>query len=134
VSKKNLTWVGANALLTPKGYLLVLPVPPSGNSAYRTYKGRVISSKEWRDYQNDMKTFAMVKRIRKIAAPQEIGLTIRWYREQQKGDLTNREKTVEDALQGTCYDNDAQVSRKMSSRFDVFNGPPRIEVQVDVIS
>jgi hypothetical protein len=128
--KKNLVWAGATVFRKDGGLILTLPVPPSGNAAYRAVPGRVISSPEWKAYQKAIDIFAMTKRIKKFDAPQEIGLTIRWYRERKSGDLTNREKTIEDALQGVAYDNDAQVRQKQSQRFDDYWGPPRIEVEV----
>ncbi len=132
--RRNLLWSAATATRYQNGWRMVLPVPPSGNSAYRVAGRRVISSKEWLEYQAAIGIFASTKRIKKIAAPQQIGLTIRWYRERAKGDLTNREKTIEDALQGICFDNDAQVQRKASIRYDDFSGSPRIEVEVVAIT
>lgn len=128
---RNLPW--ADALLSKgNGFLFaVLPVPPSGNAAYVKGRWGIYSAKVWVEYQDAMKKVQQrFRHIKKIAKPTEIKLVIRWYRHIKAGDVTNREKTVEDALQGILYDNDSQVKRKETERFDTFDGWPRIEVEV----
>ncbi len=57
-------------------------------------------------------------------------MAITWYREHKRGDLTNREKTTEDAIQGFLFENDSQVVIKNSNRVDRFDGVARMEVVV----
>lgn len=128
---KNLPWDQAT-LTRGRGFLYaVLPVPPSGNAAYVKGRWGIYSSKSWQEYQAAMKKVQKrFKHIKRIEKPAEIKLVIRWFRHIKAGDVTNREKTVEDALQRILYDNDSQVRRKETERFDTYEGYPRIEVEV----
>lgn len=134
-ARRNLPWGEATLSRESKFTVAVLPVPPSGNDAYRKGRWGMYSSGEWSEYLRKMKLLkTRFKHVKKITEPTEIKLVIRWYRHRKAGDLTNREKTAEDALQGVLYDNDRQVRRKESERFDTFEGSPRIEVEVHLLS
>jgi len=71
----------------------------------------------------------MVARWRPIRKPNDVVLVLDWYRVNALGDLSNRIKIVEDALQGAAYDNDSQVRRIIAERFDDADRP-RLEVGV----
>jgi crossover junction endodeoxyribonuclease RusA len=105
--------------------LLTLPEPPSSNRYWRTFRGRVVKSKEARSYQQAVQVLAAGRKA--IKGP--IKLAVRWYRSAKRGDLSNRIKVVEDALQGVLYANDSQVEELHAYRFEEPTNP-RLEVEV----
>lgn len=54
-------------------------------------------------------------------------LTVKWYRKRKSGDLSNKIKVIEDALQGFLYVNDSQIDTMHLHRFED-KKHPRIEV------
>ena len=107
---------------------ITLPVPPSANVYWRLFRGRNVVSAEARAYKNDA---AWLARAAGMAEPLtgDVALTVRWYRERKAGDLSNRLKILEDALQGVAYVNDSQIVRIVAERYDDKRNP-RVEVEV----
>jgi crossover junction endodeoxyribonuclease RusA len=111
--------------------ILTLPYPPSANRYWRSFRGRIVKSKEARDYQQAVICLATV------GAPSgfptlltgAVGLQLNFYRPQRRGDLDNRIKVLVDALQGIVYSDDKQVSELHAYLHDdkLF---PRVEVNV----
>ncbi len=56
-----------------------------------------------------------------------VGLTLRFYRPERRGDLDNRIKVLLDALQGIAYADDAQV-RELHCYLADDSANPRVEV------
>ena len=109
--------------------MLTLPVPPTSNFWYRYVKGRVLKSRQAREYQENVATLAIMQRVPKIPKPTEVCVTILWYREALRGDLDKRYSIMLDALQGIAYDNDSQIAEIHATRhLDREN--PRMEVIV----
>ncbi len=109
---------------------LTLPVPPSANRWHRTVNGRPILSREARAYTERVSILALAQRAEKIDAPQEIAVSIVWYRERKSGDVDKRGAVLLDALQGVCFDNDSQVRRYTIERRDDQKTAPRMEIQI----
>lgn len=88
--------------------ILALPYPPSANRYWRIVRGRAVLSAEARQYK---RTVALMAKAQKVSKPFEgpVRLTISVYRPQKSGDLSNRLKVLEDALQGIAFEDDNQV-------------------------
>lgn len=110
---------------------LTLPVPPSANVFYRTVNGRMLLSREGRDYK--ALVFVMAKQQR-IAPPLlgPVTMTVWWYRERKSGDLDNRLKALQDALQDVAYLNDSQIVELHAYRDDSDPKHARVEVTIEV--
>lgn len=108
----------------------VLPYPPSSNRYWRFPKflGYPILSREARDYKRNAALDAKSQGVRVMAGP--IALTIHVYRPRKSGDLGNRLKIAEDALNGVAWTDDKQVEElHMFLRDDKLK--PRLEVTVE---
>lgn len=115
---------------------LILPHPPATNNLYFTqiifpkrrgekaYTIRVLSE-EGRAYK---------KLVGEIAAGiqpflGDVWVTFRWFRPRRVGDLDGIFKVILDGLTGYAYQDDGQVARIYSDRFeDKFH--PRVEVEI----
>lgn len=106
---------------------LVLPVPPSANRWWRNVNGRMVKSKDARDYQANV--LGRVGRQELIYKPRRVKVTVRWFREMKSGDLDKRLGVLLDALQGICYESDSQIVEIHAYRSD--EGTGRIEVEVE---
>lgn len=104
----------------------MLPVPPSSNRYWRRFGTRVVKSEDARAYQRHVE--AVTGRVTMFRVP--VALDIRWYRARRSGDLSNRIKVLEDALQGIAFENDSQVRRLTMELFDTDRAHPRVEVTV----
>jgi crossover junction endodeoxyribonuclease RusA len=110
--------------------VLILPYPPSANRYWRHAKGRTYKSDEARQYQQAVGWQCQAMRIAPHTGP--MALTIRVYRPRKSGDLSNRIKVLEDALQGYVYNDDAQVVEMHAYlRDDKTN--PRVEVECEAL-
>ena len=105
--------------------MIVFPEPPSSNRYWRNFRGRTVKSKEAREYQEAVKLIARKQKLR----TGEIGLHLKWFRKRRAGDLSNRIKVIEDALQGILYRNDSQIVCILAERHDDPKNP-RVEVEI----
>lgn len=110
---------------------VTLPYPPSANTNWRPAGGRIIKSKEARAYQVEAGWMARAAGVRPTRDP--VILTLRVYRPQQSGDLSNRIKVLEDALNGVAYYDDAQVIEIHAYRYDDKSNP-RVEVEIETVT
>ena len=106
---------------------ITLPYPPSANRYWRVFRGRPVTSAEARDYKLEAALRARVAGVKLIEG--EVSLSLRVYRPRKAGDLSNRIKVIEDALQGIAYTDDKQVVEIHALRFDDAQNP-RIEVEI----
>lgn len=106
---------------------ITLPYPPSANRYWRNWNGRMVLSAEARQYKLDVAALARALKLRPSDAPCSIELKV--YRPIRRGDLSNRIKIVEDALQGVAYIDDAQIEEIRAYRFDD-KKHPRVEVTI----
>lgn len=93
---------------------LTLPEPPSANRYWRNVKGRMVLSREAKDYKRAVATLA--GHLTPTRAVVEVCLD--WYRGRRSGDLDNRIKQSLDALKGLAYHDDAQIVEIHARRFD----------------
>lgn len=123
---------------------LTLPVPPSANRYWRT---RVITprggkpfvstyvSEEAEAFKLQVMAVCRERGIRDVVFPAgtPVSLTMTWYRERKSGDLSNRIKVVEDALNGLVWADDKQVAELHVYRVDG-QRPGRVEVTIAAIA
>jgi crossover junction endodeoxyribonuclease RusA len=108
------------------GVVMVLPYPPSANDYWRTTRtGRVFVSKDAARYREIVKTICTG--ITPMAG--DLFVSYRVYRPQKSGDLQNRAKVLDDALNGIAWGDDKQITKIEMERFDDKEFP-RIEVVV----
>lgn len=112
------------------GMRLTLPYPPSANRYWRTNQhGHNYVSPEAKRYKEGVRLRAHMARLGKpLACP--VVLTVVVYRPQKSGDLSNRIKVLEDALNGIAFVDDSQVVEIHARREDDKTNP-RVEVQVE---
>lgn len=104
-----------------------LPLPPSANRYWRLGRGHLYPSEEARAYKLSALVRAKSQGMRVMSGPVVLSLTV--YREAKRGDLSNRIKVLEDALQGVAYENDSQVCELHAAQFeDPAN--PRVRITV----
>lgn len=112
-----------------------LPTPPTINHAYLDIVvpggvGKRLGKKArvMRVPTDEMKRFKTnVGIILRVAGwtpmTGEMAWSMTWRRERRSGDLSNREKVLEDALKGLAWDDDAQVVEKHTYRVDDPSNP-----------
>lgn len=93
---------------------LTLPECPSANRWWRNVNGRMITSKEARDYKERV---ALIGSRHKMPDG-PVRVTIDWYRGKKSGDLDKRVGVLLDALQGVLFDNDSQITELVARRHD----------------
>jgi crossover junction endodeoxyribonuclease RusA len=86
-----------------------LPVPPSANVYWKCWRGRMVKSKEAREYATEAWRLAREQGAKPVRAPAEVAITVAWTRKAKRGDLDNRLKCLLDALKGLAWDDDKQV-------------------------
>lgn len=110
---------------------LHLAVPPSSNRWWRVVNGRMVTSREARDYKRYVADWCRANRVRCIPAPTPVAVTIIWWRERKSGDLDKRLGVCLDALQGSVYSDDSQIVRLSAERYEATSvQPPGIVVRV----
>lgn len=107
---------------------VVLPMPPSANRYWRHWGARPVVSPEALEYKATVGLCALAAGITTpFTGP--VALSLEVYRAIKKGDLSNRVKVLEDALQGHAYLDDDQVVEIHCRRHDDPDDP-RVEVTV----
>ena len=104
---------------------LVLPYPPSTNTAYNPINGVMLKSKEAREYAK-----AVVANALSAGCPLldgDIMVTLYVFRPRKTGDLVNREKVLIDSLKGILWRDDELISAMPMYRFED-KGNPRVEL------
>ncbi len=106
---------------------ITLPYPPSLNRMYRSVKGRVLLSKDGRQYKSNIEQICTVKRIKPFSG--EVSVKVDLFRPEKRGDLDNSLKALLDSIQGFAYHNDAQIVHINAFRHDD-KADPRVEVEI----
>ena len=109
--------------------VFTLPVPPSANRWWRNVNGRMVKSAAAREYQEAVQLLAGPHTL--IPAPTPVMIRVLWYRAIKSGDLDKRLGVLLDALQGICYESDAQIVEIHAYRAEDENRQGRVEIQVE---
>jgi crossover junction endodeoxyribonuclease RusA len=96
-----------------------LDEPPSANRWWRNVGGRMVLSREAREYKQYVANFALTKRYRPIPKDTPVVVRLRWQRGRRSGDLDKRIGITLDALQGVAYENDSQIVEIHATRIDL---------------
>ena len=97
---------------------LFLETPPSSNRWWRNVNGRMVTSKEAREYKQYVANQCLVHRVTLIEAPKPVVVSISWFRERRAGDLDKRISVLLDGFQGSLYTNDSQIVELHAERFE----------------
>lgn len=121
-------------VITPDPIVLTLPEPPSGNRYWRLHGNRIYRT---RDAEAYIKMVAVSAHgVRKNGGPAfpegDVTIIVTWHRSAKRGDLPNRTKILYDALEGTLYSNDNQISQEWTRRVDAHEIIPKGCVRVEV--
>lgn len=108
--------------------MLILPFPPSANRYWRHAQGRTYKSDDARNYQVAVGWQCQALGIAPHTCP--VTVTVRLYRPAKRGDIDNSIKVLLDALNGHCYNDDAQIVELHAYRYDD-KANPRVEVDVE---
>lgn len=107
--------------------MITLPYPPSANRYWRSFRGRVVKSKEARTYQAEAGWIAKAQGANITDKP--VSLSLRFFRPRRSGDLDNRLKVAIDSLNGVVYEDDKQVVELHAYLGDDKDNP-RVEIEV----
>ena len=106
---------------------LTLRFPPYNNRFYRNFGGRMVMSKEGRDYKAATLALAQMRKLVPLEGFVKVEITA--YRPRKAGDLDGIFKCVLDALQGVAYANDKQIIEIHAFRRDDKHNP-RVEIEI----
>ena len=115
-------WYGENMKLT-------LPLPPSVNAFWRTYRGRMLVSAAGRKWKA-LADVAVAAQCRERILGGDVAVSIVAYLPDRRRDLDNIIKPALDCLQGAAYANDRQIVRLVAEkRYDKLS--PRLEIELE---
>lgn len=120
----------------PRDVRLVIPWPPSVNTLYRTYQGRVIYSKEGRIYKLDVATAVLQAGLRSHFGRHRLRVEIRACQtDRRKRDLDNLAKASLDALtKAGLWEDDSTIDELTIKRSIVCAGTgSRLEILASAI-
>lgn len=106
---------------------LSLPIPPSANRYWRTYRGATVVSAEAKAYKTEVGWLAKAIIREPLTCP--VAVTLHVYRPAKRGDLDNYSKVLLDSLNGIAYEDDAQIVEIHAYRHDDKTNP-RVEITI----
>jgi crossover junction endodeoxyribonuclease RusA len=111
---------------------LVLPVPPSANTYWRSVPGKgVLISKAGRQYKETVKGIAWQERVSMYPAHVKLEFAmVVHFGDSRRRDLDNICKAAGDSLKLLAYVDDSQIDRLLVERGSIDRGNPRIEVTI----
>ena len=89
--------------------------PPSANTYYRNFRGRMVLSKQGRDFKKAMQERCSKLRLGKIKGQVRVGIDIR-FKDKRRRDLDNHFKAIFDAFKNVLFDDDVEVGEIHSTR------------------
>lgn len=111
---------------------LVLPFPPSANNYWRMVKGRMLLSRQAREYREQC-AFAATLQWKHALVESAVALRLDLFFPDRRGDLDNRIKVAIDSLRGVAFVDDSQIYDLRAVRH-LDRANPRVEVTVEPIS
>ena len=89
---------------------LILPWPPSVNTYWRTFRGRMIISKAGRDYRTSVAEQVVVQSIGKFLDKRIVVCILAYRPDKRRRDLDNLLKAALDSMcSAGVYDDDSQI-------------------------
>lgn len=112
---------------------LSLPWPPTGNQYYRRHQGRVLISKEGRQYQKTVRDEVLVQRVPAITDKSRLAVEILAFPpDGRKRDLDNLNKALLDAIAAAgVIPDDEQIDDLRICRMSQ-EGQGRVQVSIKV--
>lgn len=108
---------------------ITLDYPPSANRYWRIdRRGFAFVSPEAKAYKANTAMRAKLARLKPLQGA--VAMTLCVYRPRRVGDLENRLKVLEDALNGIAYEDDSQITEVHMYRFED-KANPRVEVTLE---
>lgn len=89
---------------------ITLPYPPSANTYYRSVRGRVLISKEGRQYKEAVGAMALLSRLAKVEGKVEVELYVT-PPDRRRRDLGNVEKCLVDSIKDILFGDDSEIDR-----------------------
>lgn len=113
---------------------ILVPEPPSSNRYWRQHGHVTYRTREAKAYVEAVAALTASHRSNgKPCFPDgDVTCVVVWHRSAKRGDLDNRTKVLYDALQGSIYDDDAQIAQDWRRRVDAHPTIPKGFVQVEV--
>ena len=101
-------------------------LPPSVNSCYRTYRGKIIKSAGLREFEQEiLQFFDNIENITQLKG--HIKLTVTFYLKGKRTiDLDNLLKALLDGLEGILYENDKMITVINARKFNNAESPKTI--------
>jgi crossover junction endodeoxyribonuclease RusA len=96
-----------------------LDEPPSANRWWRKFRGRMVLSREAREYKTMVSLLGQMSRATPFPKGTPVRVEMFWHRGRKSGDLDKRLGVLLDALQGVAYENDSQIVEIAARRDDV---------------
>lgn len=112
---------------------MTLPYPPSANRLWRVYRGRQVLSQEAKTYKNAVALQLRLEGVTPLGYENLLSMTVHVYRPRKAGDLMNRCKILEDALNKIAFADDEQIIEAHYHRHEDKHRP-RVEVIIDVVA
>lgn len=101
---------------------LELPYPPTVNTYWRTFRGRMIISAEGRRYREGVAAHLLASGVRRVGGRLRVSVGLH-PPDRRRRDLDNAMKALLDALGGgRVYDDDSQIDRLEVTRLGVVPG------------
>lgn len=99
---------------------LKLPFPPSVNTYYRNFRGRMVMGKSGREFKEKVQEIVTTSQIPKLNDARLMAIISIFPPNKRKFDLDNRLKSVFDSLQDAgVYDNDEQFDKIEIARGEI---------------
>lgn len=113
--------------------MLILPYPPSANRNSRIGNNRAYTPANVTAYKLECGWCAQAQVTAGMPFAGAVSLTLRFYRPRRSGDLDNRIKIVQDALNGIAWVDDKQICELHVYRFEDKRNP-RVEAEISEVS
>jgi len=112
--------------------ILTLPYPPSVNTYWRTFRGRMLISKKGRDYRSGILSEAVAGRWASFGSDL-LSVSIKAYMpDARRRDIDNAFKAPLDALaHAGVYNDDSQIRRLSIENCGIDRENPRLEVTIE---
>lgn len=117
---------------------LVLPLPPSVNSAYRNISiNRRVRTPATQQYMNaaGWAATAWARKAGWTLSPKGQKVVLRlwyWWPDKARRDTHNREKVLLDALEGVLYEDDCNVLVQEQD-YQIDRANPRVEIELELM-